>query len=359
MIYNKHCIYSSITSSDSSLITQFLAELHQLLEMSLKKPTTRLCSSCSTYLSYGSLFSSTSSLSTRRRDAYQRSQRSQRRREYATVHHDSGNGGSDPQSYQWPKISNPSPYEILGIHRGATYTKRRFYELVKIYHPDRHDQNPSLHNLPQNTKLERYRLIVAANDLLSDPDKRRLYDSHGIGWTPTGTNSSSYQDRESMRRANRTWRHNPQSAAHNATWEDWERWYQSHHSDPNAQPGSQQQQQYQYYYQRQHFRNQPKPMYMSNGMFASLVVMMCMIGALAQRTRAESVGERIVDFRDRNQSEAGEEMRRRIALAAATGNTRDMRVDMFLKDRENATYNYSPKKYEESQPERPERITGP
>src|SRR5690554_4812441 len=44
----------------------------------------------------------------------------------------------------WPEVSSanaiPSPYEIFNQKKGSPYSKRRFYELVKIYHPDRHSQ---------------------------------------------------------------------------------------------------------------------------------------------------------------------------------------------------------------------------
>ena len=76
----------------------------------------------------------------------------------------------------------PTPYQIFGQKKDSPYSKRKFYELVKLYHPDRHDYGSS-GNLPSyTTKLERYRLIVAANDILSNPVKRAAYDRYGSGW---------------------------------------------------------------------------------------------------------------------------------------------------------------------------------
>src|SRR5690348_6812083 len=40
----------------------------------------------------------------------------------------------------WPEVTStnaiPSPYEIFNQKKGSPYSKHRFYELVKIYHPD-------------------------------------------------------------------------------------------------------------------------------------------------------------------------------------------------------------------------------
>ncbi|KAG5998706.1 hypothetical protein E4U54_002131 [Claviceps lovelessii] len=218
----------------------------------------------------------------------------------------------------WPRAAHPTPYEIFGIQRGAPYTKRRFYQLVKLYHPDTHDRpGPAPSTGPQlsnATRLERYRLVVAANDVLSDPHKRRLYDHHGIGWThdhrPHG-----------LREADRAWRHQAGNASRNATWEDWERWRDERDGKPR------------------------EPTYMSNGMFATLVVCMCMVGALAQMSRAEAAGEQYVDFVQQKDSAIGQKMRQ--STMAASGRTKDERVDSFLRERENLTFDFQPGKFDE------------
>ncbi|OCL06051.1 hypothetical protein AOQ84DRAFT_85833, partial [Glonium stellatum] len=101
----------------------------------------------------------------------------------------SGNGSDD---LAWPTATPPhaipTPYQILALRHDEPYTKQRFYALVKLYHPDRHhhhyssDSSRAIASLPRSTRLERYRLLVAAHTLLSDPAKRRAYDRHGIGW---------------------------------------------------------------------------------------------------------------------------------------------------------------------------------
>ncbi|KAM4056589.1 DnaJ domain-containing protein [Hirsutella rhossiliensis] len=222
-----------------------------------------------------------------------------RRRASTSTHSD----GDAPPA--WPRSSHPTPYEIFDIHKAAPYTKRRFYQLVKLYHPDTHDSHTRGPFLPSATRLERYRLVVAANDLLSDPEKRRLYDSH-----------------------DRAWRHQPNSPARNATWEDWERWYE-------ARDG-----------------RRREPTYMSNGTFATLVVMMCMVGAMTQANRAEASGAHFVESTKQRHAAIGQDMLR--SSTALAGRSKDERVDSFLRDRQNVASDYAPSRCNApSQPDRP------
>ena len=65
-------------------------------------------------------------------------------------------------------------YDILGVSRGATEDEIRsaFRKLAKASHPDVN---------PGNTgAAERFKKITAANDILSDPEKRRQYDAGEI-----------------------------------------------------------------------------------------------------------------------------------------------------------------------------------
>jgi DnaJ-class molecular chaperone len=65
-------------------------------------------------------------------------------------------------------------YEILGVPRRATEDEIRsaFRKLAKANHPDVN---------PDNTAAaERFKKITAANDILSDPEKRRQYDTGEI-----------------------------------------------------------------------------------------------------------------------------------------------------------------------------------
>ncbi|KAM0347973.1 hypothetical protein ACHAPU_004476 [Fusarium lateritium] len=238
------------------------------------------------------------------------------RRRYATVNNDQRGSFGHNELPEWPKTTYPSPYEIFSMKSDAPYTKHRFYQLVKVYHPDRHSHASDIDNVPHKIRLERYRLIVAANDLLSDPSKRQLYDIHGVGWTGGRPQTLN----ETVRNADRAWRHKAGSAAHNATWEDWERWY-------DARDG-----------------RTRDPLYMSNGVFATVVVCMCMIGAFAQMSRADQYGSDLMEMKAQADLAIGQQVARRNTIAA--GRSKDERVDMFLKDRENLTYAYQPGKYD-------------
>lgn len=207
--------------------------------------------------------------------------------------------------------------------RREPYAKSRFHQLVKLYHPD--VSSPSTAALPQATRVERYRLVVAANDLLSDPSRRQMYDDHGAGWSH---GRGGYADGD-LRGRDRDWRYREGSAARNATWEDWEAWHQEQR-------------------RRQYGGEPPKPVYMSNGMFAALVVAMCMVGAMAQKNRAMAVGEQYVEFTQGRNADIGQQVR--TAAGASMGRSREERIEAFVRDRENTSFRYRPNRYETRSP---------
>ena len=66
------------------------------------------------------------------------------------------------------------PYQVLGIPKSASAAeiKRVFRKLAKQFHPDKH---------PGDTKvIEKFKEISAANELLSDAEKRAAYDQGAI-----------------------------------------------------------------------------------------------------------------------------------------------------------------------------------
>lgn len=87
-------------------------------------------------------------------------------RSYATVR-DSKNGPDFRNNMTWPCRSGnglnpfvPSPYEIFDMQRSAKYsklTKLKYFELVKIYHPDRCIVNNGCEGLSNGERLERVR----------------------------------------------------------------------------------------------------------------------------------------------------------------------------------------------------------
>ncbi len=62
------------------------------------------------------------------------------------------------------------PYKVLGVPRTATQEEitRAYRKLAKELHPDLNPNNKTL--------TERFKKVSAANELLSDPEKRRKYD---------------------------------------------------------------------------------------------------------------------------------------------------------------------------------------
>jgi curved DNA-binding protein len=67
-------------------------------------------------------------------------------------------------------------YKILGIGKKATQQeiKNAYRKLARKHHPD---LNPSDKNAQKN-----FQLINEANEVLSDPEKRKKYDQHGADW---------------------------------------------------------------------------------------------------------------------------------------------------------------------------------
>lgn len=213
----------------------------------------------------------------------------------------------------WPDTPKghicPTPYQIFDLHRNAPYTKERFYQLVKLYHPDRNGHAQDLITC-HKTKLERYRLIVAAHDILSDPVKRSAYDRWGAGWAgraevPSASAAHSHQPGPFS-----GWR--DQSDPHiwqNATWEDWERWRDR--NDPHKQPG---------------------PVFMSNAYFLSVILVCAAVGSSWNYNRADHEGERFLAARDAVHDQASKDLRR--VRQESGQRAKDERIHYFLQNRE-------------------------
>ncbi|KAI1843439.1 hypothetical protein JX265_013321 [Neoarthrinium moseri] len=193
---------------------------------------------------------------------------------------------------------------IFDQQRDAPYSKARFYELVKVYHPDRHRQVPH-DNLTDAARLERYRLVVAANEVLSDPVKRRQYDLYGAGW-----GSIRSMDSSGYRHADRSWRNEPGNPSMNATWEDWERWY-------GEQAGTGRRQQ---------------TVFMSNELFVVVLCIFVVAGSMTQARRATTTTMNVVEMRDQRHEAITHDMAKR--RTEQGGLSRNERVESFLRQRE-------------------------
>src|ERR671939_1630237 len=67
-------------------------------------------------------------------------------------------------------------YEVLGVSRGATeeQIKTAYRKLARKFHPD---LNPG-----DKAAEERFKELQEAYDVLSDAEKRKLYDQYGENW---------------------------------------------------------------------------------------------------------------------------------------------------------------------------------
>lgn len=115
-------------------------------------------------------------------------------------------------------------------------------------------------------RLERYRLVVQAHEILSDPVKRRAFDASGAGW---GTSRNATRHSKGFTNSEgKTYGFGPDddsSIFQNGTWEDWERWYRRH-DNPNKQAYS--------------------GIYVHPNAFASFVIILAVLTGVLQATRA-------------------------------------------------------------------------
>src|SRR5258708_31774088 len=71
-----------------------------------------------------------------------------------------------------PSTSKKDYYELLGVKKSASAEdiRKAFRKLARKYHPDVN---------PDKAAEEKFKAISEANDVLSDPKKRKIYDQIG------------------------------------------------------------------------------------------------------------------------------------------------------------------------------------
>ncbi|KAF2121857.1 hypothetical protein BDV96DRAFT_482684 [Lophiotrema nucula] len=233
--------------------------------------------------------------------------------EHASSHPESPGPHYEEEDLSWPAPAHPhrtpTPYQILSVRKGEVYSKHRFYCLVKLYHPDRRHPSSPIAHLPDAIRIERYRLLVAAHTILSDDAKRKAYDLWGSGWA--GHHSSpSFPSTYGQPYERKTWPpgHDPM---YNATWEDWERWYDREYGTE---------------------KEDSRKFYMSNFGFMSTVFALISIGGIMQGTRANLMTSSVMEQRDKIHREASIELAR--SKRATMSGDRNERIKTFLEHRE-------------------------
>ncbi|KAK6509321.1 hypothetical protein TWF481_004077 [Arthrobotrys musiformis] len=212
--------------------------------------------------------------------------------------------------HSWPTkpISQLTPYEIFNQPPSSIYQKSHFYQLVKLYHPD--CTPPSDHPcslLSKSTRTDRFRLIIAANMLLSDPTKKKAYDEFGVGWNSIPRHTD-IRRRTAANYASGPWKTSP---AGNATWEDWERWYKSESPTPDD--------------------TEPVTAHKN---FVTVIMVLSFVGILVQLARLDQFNSSYEEKRDRKNRDIQRDLWR--IRRDAMG--KDGRVQAFLKMRDPEGY---------------------
>jgi curved DNA-binding protein len=79
-------------------------------------------------------------------------------------------------------------YKIIGVDKNASQDeiKKAYRKLAMKYHPDRNQENKKAE--------EKFKQVTEANEVLSDPEKRKKYDSLGSNWKQYQSQGQGFDD---------------------------------------------------------------------------------------------------------------------------------------------------------------------
>jgi curved DNA-binding protein CbpA len=162
-------------------------------------------------------------------------------RGYASVSPSSSPSSNSDNPFPLP-FSNATPYDIFHLPRNCTSAqiKSRYYDLVKIYHPDKvmasgmneskeeTEPSSSSSSNPSSTSTtltpqkahDNFKRIREAYTLLSSETKRRMYDNSGYGWNANDGGSSTNHSMDGFQGP--VWKGGfPRNAAEWAAYDAW------------------------------------------------------------------------------------------------------------------------------------------
>ncbi|KAI0690965.1 hypothetical protein BC835DRAFT_1279996 [Cytidiella melzeri] len=103
------------------------------------------------------------------------------------------------QQYPFPTHKHATPHQIFHLPQGASQRdiKARYFDLVKVYHPD----SPNTRNLPHTTRHAQFRAVTDAYDVLRGKARASLRQK-GDDW-----NDSVYAELERRRQRSQPFTH--------------------------------------------------------------------------------------------------------------------------------------------------------
>jgi len=156
--------------------------------------------------------------------------------------------------------------------------------------------------------MERYRLVVSAHEILSDPTRRSAYDASGAGWNGRPEHGAPEYQWGQYKETRWSGFDTNDSPFRNATWEDWEKWYIRD-------------------------KVKQKPVYFSNGGFLMLVITVVFLGGFGQSIRVGDYSNVFQRQVEKAHDDASKTLRRRKTKSTEFGN-KDERLQCFLSSRD-------------------------